>query len=251
MEENARPNYYSIIPANVRYDDNLKANEKLLYGEITALANKNGYCWAENSYFAKLYKVHRKTVSSWISNLEDRGYINIKLEYIKGTKQVSKRYLYINDNPVHEKMDRYQFKNGEGVHEKTEPPVHEKTEEELNITSINNTSNNKEHSPAKAEPNIPYKEIVEYLNEQADRNYRHSTGKTKTLIKARINEGFTLKDFKAVIDIKVYEWKNDSTMNKYLRPETLFGTKFESYLNQPNKKIDGGFDPNDQYRNLY
>lgn len=87
------------------------------------------------------------------------------------------------------------------------------------------------YSPAKAEPCIPYKEIIEHLNLRTSSNYRHSTNKTKDLIKARFNEGFTLDDFKIVIDKKSVEWMN-TDMQKYLRPETLFGTKFESYLNQ-------------------
>ena len=217
-----QPNYYSIIPANVRYDENLKANEKLLYGEITALANKNGYCWAENKYFAELYKVHKKTVSEWIGNLEKQGYISIKLEYIKGTKQVSKRYIYIK-HPIHEKTDRYPRKDSH--------PIHEKTEEELNTTSINNTSTNKDHSTAKAE-RIPYKEIIDYLNGQTGRRYSHTANKNKDLIRARWNEGFRLQDFKEVIDTKVKDWNNDSKMNKYLRPATLFSNKFDEYLNQ-------------------
>ena len=93
------------------------------------------------------------------------------------------------------------------------------------------------YSPAKAEPQIPYKEIIEYLNNRAGTNYKHTTNKTKDLIKARFNEGFTLNDFQAVIDKKCVEWMN-TDMQKYLRPETLFGTKFESYLNQQsNKKV--------------
>ena len=57
------PSYFAVIPANVRYDSRLSANEKLLYGEITALANKDGYCWASNAYFAELYGVTVSTVS--------------------------------------------------------------------------------------------------------------------------------------------------------------------------------------------
>ena len=75
-------------------------------------------------------------------------------------------------------------------------------------------------------------DIVEYLNEKSDKNFRYSSRKTKDLIQARLNEGFTVDDFKTVIDKKVAEWKDDAKMNQYLRPETLFGTKFESYLNQ-------------------
>lgn len=82
---------------------------------------------------------------------------------------------------------------------------------------------------------IPYKEIIEYLNNRTGTNYRHTTNKTRDLIKARFNEGFTLDDFKEVIDKKCVEWYG-TDMQKYLRPETLFGTKFESYLNQQAKE---------------
>ncbi len=88
---------------------------------------------------------------------------------------------------------------------------------------------------------IPYVEIINYLNDAAAKNYRHSTNKTKTLIKARVSEGFTIDDFKKVIDVKTKEWKNDKNMSKFLRPETLFGTKFEGYLNQDNRP--SGYDP--------
>ena len=94
----------------------------------------------------------------------------------------------------------------------------------------------------KAEPHIPFQEVVEYLNEKAETKYRHTGKKTQTLIKARCSEGFSLDDFKKVIDIKVNEWLDDKSMNKYLRPETLFGTKFESYLNQKTKGKGGGYD---------
>lgn len=77
----------------------------------------------------------------------------------------------------------------------------------------------------------PYQEIISYLNAAAGKQYRHTTDKTRKLIQARYKEGFNINDFKKVIDIKSKEWlKTD--MNKFLRPETLFGTKFESYLNQ-------------------
>lgn len=85
-------------------------------------------------------------------------------------------------------------------------------------------------------------EIVSYLNDVAGKKYKHTTSKTKTLIGARIKEGFTIDDFKKVIDTKTSEWKNDSKMSKFLRPDTLFGTKFEGYLNQETKTT--GYDPN-------
>lgn len=77
-----------------------------------------------------------------------------------------------------------------------------------------------------------FESIVLYLNNVAGTNYRYTTRKTQQLIKARLNEGFTEEDFKTVIDKKAIEWLNDPNFAKYLRPETLFGTKFESYLNE-------------------
>jgi len=91
---------------------------------------------------------------------------------------------------------------------------------------------------------IPYVEIINYLNDAAGKNYRSSTRKTKDLIKARWNEGFTVDDFKKVINTKNAEWKNDEKMSKFIRPNTLFGTKFEDYLNQSNgsEPEDDGYD---------
>lgn len=82
--------------------------------------------------------------------------------------------------------------------------------------------------------NIAFEEIVDYLNEKVGSNYKHTTRKTRELIKARMNEGFTVDDFKTVIDKKAKEWLG-TDMATYLRPQTLFGTKFESYLNQIDK----------------
>lgn len=76
-----KPNYYAIIPAEIRYDKKLTPNSKLLYGEITALANKEGYCWAGNTYFSDLYDVEKVTVSRWIRELKEMGYIDTELIY--------------------------------------------------------------------------------------------------------------------------------------------------------------------------
>lgn len=75
------------------------------------------------------------------------------------------------------------------------------------------------------------KYIVEYLNQKTNSSYRPNTPKTVSLIKARLSEGFTVDDFKKVIDTMTSEWKG-TDMEKFLRPETLFGTKFEGYLNR-------------------
>ena len=81
-----------------------------------------------------------------------------------------------------------------------------------------------------------YSRVIDYLNEKASKNFKCTTKKTKSCIDARLREGFKEADFLKVIDIKTEEWKNNPNMNKYLRPETLFGTKFESYLQQDTKQ---------------
>lgn len=88
-----------------------------------------------------------------------------------------------------------------------------------------------------------YKEIINYLNSKTNNSYRTTTKKTQTLIHARTQEGFTIDDFKKVIDKKASEWMG-TEWEKYLRPETLFGTKFEGYLNQKDhvKKTGSAFD---------
>ena len=87
-KERTQPSYISIIPANVRYDKTLKPNEKLMFGEITSLSNKEGYCWATNEYFASLYGVSKFTVSRWINKLVKRGYVNSELIISKKTKDI-------------------------------------------------------------------------------------------------------------------------------------------------------------------
>ena len=118
-----KPNFYGIMPANVRYDKNLKPMEKILYTEITALSNKEGYCFASNSYFGELYEVNKKTVSTWVNNLEKQGYIKIVLIYKQGTKEITERRIYINQkvSPVNKNVDTYPQKNGEVSTKKWRP----------------------------------------------------------------------------------------------------------------------------------
>lgn len=103
-------------------------------------------------------------------------------------------------------------------------------------------------SPKKQKNKELYSEIVSYLNKKAGTKYRPSTPITQALIRARESEGFSLDDFKIVIDKKCAEWIGDERMEQYLRPETLFGTKFEAYLNaKPSKRqTDTGITHGDQ-----
>lgn len=92
---NENPNYYAIIPASVRYNEELSFLEKFLYCEFTALSNLNGYCIAKNKYFAELYDKDEKTISRAISRLEELGFI--RLEYEKTGARVTNRRIYLTD----------------------------------------------------------------------------------------------------------------------------------------------------------
>lgn len=98
---------------------------------------------------------------------------------------------------------------------------------------------NKEKSNSSIVSKATYS-VVDYLNQKLGTHYKPTTPKTVSLIERRLNEGFTVEDFKKVIDVKYEEWKDDEKMSKFLRPETLFSNKFEGYLNQfsQNDQID-------------
>ena len=112
--------------------------------------------------------------------------------------------------------------------------------------TVNNTVNKRnikessDDTDLSASETIPYVEIIDYLNSKCSKHYKHSNRIAREKILARWNEGFRLEDFKVVIDVKASEWVKDTEMNKYLRPDTLFGSKFEIYLNSvaPTQKTN-------------
>ncbi|NHA37400.1 alpha/beta hydrolase [Staphylococcus schleiferi] len=224
-----QPSYYSIITANVRYDNRLTDSEKLLFAEITSLSNKYGYCTASNGYFAKLYEVTKVTVSRRIANLKECGYLQV--EIIREGNEIKQRKMY----PLTEMIRPINTNDNTPINNSVNTPIITNVKE--NNTSNNNTSikNINRIDILSGDPTAyPYLEVIDYLNKQTGKQYKSTTKKNQTVIRARTDEGFTLDDFKKAIDNKVSEWKG-TDMEKYLRPETLFGTKFEGYLNQTPK----------------
>ena len=118
-----KPNFYGILPANIRYDKELKPMEKILYSEISALTNAKGYCYATNSYFAELYAVHKNTVGNWINHLIEKGYLKSKMIYKENTKEIVERRLYLIVDPINEKIDT---------------PINEKVEDNNTRLILNN-----------------------------------------------------------------------------------------------------------------
>ena len=153
MEE--KPNYYAIIPANVRYDDNLKLGEKMMYGEITALANKTGVCYASNNYFARLYKVSPQAISKWIKSLEKFKYITITYE--KEGKEIKKRAIEMITSDV----DKVSTQVDRGINSSLEG-YQQRIKE--NNTSINNTSIKEIYKEKFKKPTL--EEIEEYCKQR-------------------------------------------------------------------------------------
>ena len=225
------PNYFAIIPANVRYDKRLKPNEKLLFGEIYALSQKNGYCYATNRYFAELYNVENETISRWINRLKKFGYIESNITQNED-KSIDKRVII----PIVKKINTVLTETSTPSCENNQPPIDEKVKE--NNTRKNNTRENIY--------NAEIEEIINYMNQDVLKesniygtitfSYKTTTPKTRSLIIARLKEGYTVDDFKDVIFLKYQDWvmdeKNSKQMRKYYRPETLFGNKFENYLQE-------------------
>ena len=166
MNNSENPSYYAVIPANVRYDTRLRANEKLLFGEITALTNVRGYCWASNKYFAELYNVTAQAVSKWISHLKECGYVNVEYIYKNETKEIENRIIKLvstNDSEV-STNDSEVSTNNLGVSTNGLEGYQQKIKE--NNTVSNNTTNKKKVS--KTAKRQSYDEQIEAYTDNED-----------------------------------------------------------------------------------
>ena len=161
--------YYAIIPANVRYNDNLTPNAKLLYGEITALCNEKGFCWATNNYFSELYKVEKGTISRWISQLEKNNHISTKFIYKKNSKEIEKRII---------KIDGMKIKDKGGINNIVKDNIYST----INNNTNNNSINSKVYKTEKDFPKLildSYDHIVKLFPRQTQP--KNKTEKVKWL----------------------------------------------------------------------
>lgn len=164
MEEQQK-SYYAIIPANVRYDKDLASNAKLLYGEITALCNEKGYCWASNQYFAELYGVSVLSVKRWVNSLVTKGYVYRTLTYKPNSKEVDKRILSI-DSGIKIDTTSVQKCYDPSIKNDTSSSIKNDTD---NNTSINNTFNNTDiYKGKKKQKSETVKSIIAEYTESKD-----------------------------------------------------------------------------------
>lgn len=145
MQELSKPGYYAVIPADVRYNDQIPANAKLLYGEISALIGAEGYCFAGNEYFSNVYGLSERTVRSLIGKLQEAGFVQVELEKDVQTGQVIRRKIWLkvsstDERPVEEIFPTPGKYLPQGGEENFQPTLYTN----LNITNIERKNIKKE-----------------------------------------------------------------------------------------------------------
>lgn len=190
---------YYVVQGWMVHDLKLRGNQLALYAIIHKYSDIGNQAYtASINVFCEWLGVSRHTVIDSLKSLEKRGLITKTSKEVKGVIYNSYRAVMPGIAPDQE-----------------EPQVQEKAEKDMGI---------------------PFGDIIGYLNERAGTSFRASAESSKSHIRARWANGFRLDDFFRVIEVKVKEWKYDKKMSAYLRPSTLFGTKFESYLQQAERE---------------
>lgn len=214
---------FIILPLKLIIDKKLSQLEEHILGLVISLCKTCGQCTMSNQTIADIYKVERESVSKTITKLAKKGLI-IRTLQSRTSGRVLKSVFSKDIKNTISTIDRSITSASDETITNMSSTSDEPYRQLVTAQSPNknNIRNNKY--------NVEIKEIIDYLNLKARKNFRSSTAATQSLIKARLNEGFTVEDFKKVIDIKCNEWLG-SDYAQYLRPQTLFGTKLESYLN--------------------
>lgn len=224
-------NIFLNIPINIARDPVLLDKTPkgiLLMGEIVSMLNVTGKFFMSNAEMAKRLRVSQSTVKNYLDLLEERGYIVRKIIYKENSKQIVGREITLGQSAV--------LGWGNALTEgrpTTKPRVGQPTGHKK--SSLREQSKRTDKDIGQAEPDdIPYKEIIDYLNKKTGRRFPATAKRNREPIHARWREGYRLEDFKRVIDNKCFSWANDPKMSAYLRPTTLFSPKFSDYLNENN-----------------
>lgn len=207
---------YSIISNKFLKEEKMSLKAKGLLAVMLSLPEK----WVYSiDGLVSICKEEESAIKSTLKELKQFGYLTVEKKMPNETKTGRIEYIY----NIYELPHTKQAIEKQGV--ENQP---------LEFQGVENQPQyNIDNKELKIKESNIYKDIIDCLNSATSSNYRYQSKATQRLINARLNDGFTVDDFKAVIDKKAKEWKG-TEMAQYLRPETLFGTKFESYLNAPN-----------------
>lgn len=209
-----KDNNFIAIQGWMRTKLNLKGNELLIYALIYGFSQDgNSKFSGTRRYIAEWCGCSMKTVDNTIASLLTKKLIVKHEKYVNGIRMCD--YTAVPPEIAARQND-------------TQAPADITTEHDT--TKPQPLLNEPQSSTQPKRPD-PTEEVVNHLNRRAGTHYRATSAATRKLVKARLKEGFTIEDIKLVIDKKCAEWINNSDMAQYLRPETLFGNKFEGYLN--------------------
>lgn len=200
------------IPAEVWLDERLNPLEKVILMEIDSLDCGDKGCYASNEYIAGFCQCSESKVAHAVTRLVELGYVSRKS--FDGRQRI-----------LQSRLAKFARQNSKVCKADVQNLQESNIDSNIDISS----SIKKEYKESPQERDFAVA-VVDYLNEKAGTHYRAGVPKTQALIKARANEGFTEADFRTVIDKKCADWIG-TEYEQYLRPQTLFGTKFESYLN--------------------
>ena len=200
------------IPAEVWLDERLNPLEKVILMEIDSLDCGDKGCYASNEYIAGFCQCSESKVAHAVTRLVELGYVSRKS--FDGRQRI-----------LQSRLAKFARQNSKVCKADVQNLQESNIDSNIDISS----SIKKEYKESTQERDFT-DAVVDYLNEKAGTHYRAGVAKTQSLIKARANEGFTEADFRTVIDKKCADWIG-TEYEQYLRPQTLFGTKFESYLN--------------------
>ena len=221
---------YGYSPKRVMRDATLSVEAKAIYAYLASFADNEGKAYPGIELMCHELNMGENRFHKYKKQLIDKGYITISRE--RKENGWSNNIYYLQGYSVTRQFEGIRI---EGI--QIEGIRNEGTIiTSLNKTSLNNTNINKKDIVEQKPDPIPYREIIEYLNQKAGKNFKYTAAGNKKVIKARWNEGYTLDQFKQVIDNKVQDWMHDEKMNQYLQPSTLFGQKFDQYLNQISKQ---------------
>ena len=233
---------YIVIQSFMVSELGLKGNELLIYAIIFGFSQTTGQAFHGSlTYLESWTNSTRPTVISSLKSLVEKGLIEKEEQTINGVKYCSYRVKNSTDEAqeVVQKLHGGSAKIAQEVVQKLHEGSAKIAPNNILYNIVDNIVDNNIVENAEKHDMKVITEIVDYLNEKAHKNYRSNNKTTIRHVNARLKEGRTLSDFKQVIDNRCATWLG-TDMEQYLRPSTLFGSKFEDYLNSPAPKLRGG-----------
>lgn len=229
---------YGYSPKKITRDASLSIEAKAIYAYLASFADEEGKAYPGIELICHELNISENRFHKHKKRLIDHGYISVYRErkesgwgnniYCLSGYSVTRQNVGIRNEGIQNVGIQNVGIGNEGTI----------ITSLINTSLINTNLNKKELVEQKPDP-IPYREIIDYLNQKAGKSFKHSAAGNKKVIKARWNEGYKLDQFKRVVDNKCQDWLNDEKMSQYLQPSTLFGNKFDQYLNQRKGNSNG------------